>query len=127
MPAPKENKYHLLQRAVGRKRIIEDPEAFEKAVQDYIIYCHENNHVLTITGMALYLGFACRQALFDYERNEAFRDVVKKARAAVEAYCEARAHGNTPAGAIFILKNFGWKDTVHNVNKDINVTFGDPE
>lgn len=65
---------------------------------------------LTITGLALHLGFCDRQSLYDYEEKEEFSCIIKKARLKVENGYEFNLHGNAPTGSIFALKNMGWKD-----------------
>jgi len=108
-------------RKVGRPRAIEDPKEFDQGVDEYVKYCVDNNFPVTITGMALYLGFCSRQSLYDYEKDPKFSYSIKRAKGVVEAFAEAGVHGNNAAGPIFLLKNFGWKDTQHNVNQTIEV------
>lgn len=64
----------------------------------------------TITGLALYLGFASRQSLYDYEKRGEYSYIIKNARLRVEKGYELRLHGNNPTGSIFALKNMGWYD-----------------
>lgn len=65
----------------------------------------------TITGLALHLGFESRQSILDYEKRGDFSCTVKTARLRVEhAYEKHLASGDSPTGAIFALKNFGWSD-----------------
>jgi hypothetical protein len=66
----------------------------------------------TITGLAMSLGFTSRQALLNYEAKEAFVDTVKKAKLKVEHFSEKKLYDPSirPAGAIFALKNYGWRD-----------------
>ena len=66
--------------------------------------------VPTITGLALYLGFADRYSMYDYEKKEEFSHSIKKARAFIEKHYEELLQSNNVTGAIFALKNFGWKD-----------------
>jgi hypothetical protein len=67
--------------------------------------------VPTITGLALFLGFESRQSFYDYEKNEKFSYTIKKSRTFIEReYEELLSTGNV-TGAIFALKNMGWKDT----------------
>ena len=66
--------------------------------------------VPTISGLALYLGFCDRHSLYDYEKNPKFSHTVKVARARMVAHLEALAQGGNAAGAIFMLKNFGYSD-----------------
>jgi hypothetical protein len=63
----------------------------------------------TITGLALYLGFNSRQAFDDYEQTGRFATAIKRGRLCVEAAYEKKLH-QSPAGAIFALKNIGWKE-----------------
>ena len=63
----------------------------------------------TITGLALYLGFSSKQAFDDYEQTGRFADIIKRGHLMVEAAYEKKLH-QTPAGAIFALKNIGWKE-----------------
>lgn len=64
----------------------------------------------TITGLVLYLGFADRHSFYDLEKDEKFSHTIKRARTFIENEYEEilRLTGN--AGAIFALKNFGWRD-----------------
>ena len=64
----------------------------------------------TITGLALFLGFENRQSLYDYREKEEFSGVIKRAMTLVEQGYEFKLHGDKPTGAIFALKNMGWKD-----------------
>lgn len=83
-----------------------DSEAFEKSVEEYFNN-KETNH--TWTGLAIHLGFESRQSLEDYKDKEGFSYPIKKALLRIERKYE-EAMMKQPAGAIFALKNFGWKD-----------------
>lgn len=71
--------------------------------------------VLTITWLALFLWFASRQSFYDYEnperKGEEFAYTIKRARAFIEHEYEKQLQRGNTTGAIFALKNFGWKDT----------------
>lgn len=91
----------------GRPPIYETPDEMAKAM----VTVFENpDFDFTITGLALELGFCSRQSLFDYESKEGFSYIVKKAKAIVERAYEAKLSGQSVTGAIFALKNMGWKD-----------------
>lgn len=64
----------------------------------------------TVTGLVLYLGFAHRQSLDDYEERPQFSDIIKRARSRVEHGYELRLFHDRPVGAIFALTNMGWKN-----------------
>lgn len=68
---------------------------------------------LTITGLALALGFNSRQSLLNYQDKEEFMDTITRAKARVEAYAEERLFDKDGAnGAKFSLANNfdGWKE-----------------
>ena len=64
----------------------------------------------TVTGLALYLGFSSRKALFDYKAKKQFSNTIMRARARIEEHAEQMLYDkNTARGAEFNLKvNFGW-------------------
>lgn len=91
-------------------------EVYDKKKQEVLTYTRKIPY--TITGLALELDTS-RQTLMNYTRREEFFDTIKRAKLRCENYCELRAiTGDVPpAGPIFILKNYGWKDkTEHDVN-----------
>lgn len=67
--------------------------------------------VPTITGLVLHLGFADRASFYDLEKQEKFSHTIKRARTFIEKEYEEQLATKGNAGAIFALKNFGWKDT----------------
>ena len=66
----------------------------------------------TVTGLALALGFAGRQALRNYQGRKQFKDAITRAKSRCEAYAEGRLFDRDGAhGAQFSLRcNFGWSD-----------------
>lgn len=82
---------------------------------------------ITISGLAIYLGFESRQSFYDYEKHEEYSYIIKKARLKVECSYEKRLDSKNPTGAIFALKNMGWKDK-HEVEQSggIKIGFADP-
>lgn len=68
---------------------------------------------LTVTGLALALGFNSRQALLNYQGRKEFNDTITRAKAMVEQYAEERLFDKDGAnGAKFSLANNfeGWKE-----------------
>ena len=68
---------------------------------------------LTITGLALALGFSGRQALLNYEDKEEFMDTIKRAKSRIEQYAEERLFDKDGVnGAKFNLSNNfkGWRE-----------------
>lgn len=73
----------------------------------------KNARPLTVTGLALALGFTSRQALLNYQEKPAFVDTITRAKARVEQYAEERLFDKDGAnGAKFSLANnfHGWKE-----------------
>lgn len=92
-----------------------DPQAFSKAVDEYF----ETESIPTWTGLAIHLGFESRQSLWEYGKKESFALPVKKALLRIENVYEQNLNGKNPAGAIFALKNFNWKDR-QEIELDVN-------
>lgn len=79
---------------------------------------------LTITGLALALGFNSRQALLNYQAKEEFHDTIMRAKAKVECYAEERLFDKDGAnGAKFSLANNfdGWKEK-KEIEADVSST-----
>lgn len=104
----------------GRPPLFDNLEDLETSINEYFNHKdHEwivtevgsfQKQPITITGLALYLGFESRQSFYDYEKHEEFSYIIKKARLRVESEYEAKLSRNNPTGSIFALKNMGWAD-----------------
>jgi len=112
----------------GRPPIYETPEQLEAAIEDYFNPMtyedvkktrsgtlkaeagRKQREKVTITGLALHLGFESRQSFYDYEEKPEFSYIIKRARLRVEMGYEERLADPGCTGAIFALKNMGWKD-----------------
>ena len=92
---------------MARPRTLDDIEELETAIEEFF---NRDSGKITITGLALHLGFESRQSVYDYEKNGLFSYTIKKARLRVENFYEENLMGDHTAGAIFALKNFGWAD-----------------
>jgi len=93
--------------SAGRPPIWDDPEAFDKKVDEYF----DKTEVPTWSGLALYLGFDSRSSLQNYKEKPEFLHTIKRALLRLEDLYEFRLNqARNPTGAIFALKNFGWKD-----------------
>lgn len=101
----------------GRPRLISSPEELNDRADTYFAVCKAEDRPVTVTGLALALGLSSRESLDEYGRRPEFSDSVKRAKAMVAAAYEERLWGNSPAGAIFALKNMGWSD-----KQDVNVS-----
>jgi len=101
-------------------------------IDKYFDYCKENERKITISGLAMFLGFATRQSVYDYadvnngrHKTNQFAYIIKRVLLFMEQDYETdlRTTGNT--ANIFALKNFGWKDeTSTTIKGDINNPIG---
>jgi hypothetical protein len=98
----------------GRPPKFRNAKKLQEKIDAYFAKCKRDKEPLTITGLTMALGFLSRQSLLDYaERNEGkeqYADIIKKAKLRVEHSYELKTNSPNPGGAIFVLKNFGWKD-----------------
>ena len=82
---------------------------------------------LTVTGLALALGFTTRQSLLNYQGKPEFVDTITRAKTRIEQYAEERLFDKDGAnGAKFSLSNNfdGWKEKQQieaDVNSDVNI------
>ena len=90
---------------IGRPPLFSSPEEMQDLIQAYF----STHAVPGMTGLALHLGFASRQSLYDYEKKEAFSYTIARARLRIEAFWEdALSHRATVRAAIFVLNRMGW-------------------
>jgi hypothetical protein len=113
--------------AGGRPRVYETPEELQIAVDGYFSYLTEKKEPATVTGLALHIGFESRQSIYDYEEDGEFSYIIKNARLRVECEYEKRlTTAQSPTGAIFALKNMGWKDkTEQEIHGAMPVTWNE--
>lgn len=77
---------------------------------EYFYQQEAEGQPLTISGLAVALDTS-RETLMDYQNKDTFTDTVKRLKGICEAYAEKHMFvGKNPAGAIFALKNYGWRD-----------------
>lgn len=109
MPAGRPPKYKddiELQRAIDDyfKNGVDKKKLYTKDGIEYEV------EVPTITGLCYYLGFESRQSFYDLSDNPEFSYTIKKARLFVEKLYEQQLSVGNTTGAIFALKNMGWRD-----------------
>lgn len=94
----------------GRPPKYTRPAQLEKKITEYFEYCDEVGKKLTVTGLALWLGFESRQSMYDYKKNDPFSYIIKNALSIIGDMYEQKLLSQNVTGAIFALKNMGWKD-----------------
>lgn len=96
--------------AGGRPLKYQTVEELQTDIDAYFLGCDEKKKPYTITGLALALD-TCRQTLCNYECKPEFMDTIKRAKLRCESFAEELLMaGSNAAGAIFALKNYGWRD-----------------
>jgi len=128
----------------GRPPAYKTVEEMQKVIDEYFESCNgeyvivdgcavtdKNGHPvktkerpLTITGLALALGFNTRQALLNYEGKPAFVDTIKRAKSRIEQYAEERLFDKDGVnGAKFNLSNNfkGWSEK-QQIDSNVNLS-----
>lgn len=91
-------------------------DGLQSSIDRFFAGCDEQGKPYTITGLALALD-TTRETLMDVENsngpyNKDYSDAIKKAKQRCQNYAEEQMFtSRNPAGAIFALKNYGWRDT----------------
>ena len=107
---------------IGRPPLYKTAEEMQEAIDAYFADCENPDKPkhITITGLALALGFATRKSLLEYEAKDEFVNTIKRAKLRVENYIENRLFEANATGSIFNLKNnFDWKDKTE-VDQNLN-------
>lgn len=102
----------------GEPLVVDGVPALDKYGEPIMI----GRRPLTITGLALALGFNSRQALLNYQDKEEFNDTIMRAKSVVEQYAEERLYDKDGAnGAKFSLSNnfTGWREK-QQIEADVN-------
>ncbi len=104
--------------AGGRPPKFDNVEDLDNLIEGYFLSLEYKDHETgliksqspTITGLTLFLGFCSKTSLYEYEKKPEFMNPIKRARLMVEEGYEKALLTRGSTGAIFALKNFGWKD-----------------
>lgn len=111
MAAKKGNKFWMLANW-GKKAFYNSPEELETKITEYFTQTYKRGKFTpTVSGMTFYLGFESRSSLADYcKRDEAYSYIIHKAKKFIENCYEGQLYTQSSSGAVFALKNMGWKD-----------------
>ncbi len=107
----------------GRPMTYSSPEELERVIQLYFDTCDRQERPYTVSGLAFAIGMT-RDQLIKYQERPEFMDTIKYAKQKVGVYVEEQLYrkSGSVTGIIFSLKNnFGWKDSIENVNKNLNM------
>jgi len=122
----------------GQPRKYKTPQEMQNAIDDYFLNGMRKKTVIigkgdnarevtielpTICGLCLFMGFADRASFYDYEKLPEYTHTIKRARTFIEKEYEELLREGNPAGAIFALKNFGWRDKQElDLNGEMRIT-----
>jgi len=86
------------------------PQHMAKKALEYFEYYIKINRPLTVTGLALYLGFAGRHPFYEYKKYEEYADLTKTLIALIEEDLLTIGINNPQKGrfASFVLTNMGY-------------------
>lgn len=130
MAAPRGNLF-ALGNTGGRPPKFKNGEELAQAIAEYLNWEDENKGMdskgngkglYTISGCALYLGFATRQSFYDLEKQDEFSYTINRFRLFMTHWNEQKLYwGGTFSGAQFWLKNWGGytDESTQNVNQVI--------
>lgn len=99
------------------KSPIKNPTWLSEKIEAYFQQQHP-----TIAGLALFLGFSSLEDFIDYEQHGRRRKAIKRASLRIEAIYEQKLHTTSATGAMFALKNMGWKDRSTTENEEERIT-----
>lgn len=126
----------------GRPPMYSNPKDLENKIDEYfksglkkrkiVVGSGKTSRVVeievpTITGLAYYLGFESRQSFYDYEEKKEFTYIVRRSRLFIESEYEEQLQYGNVTGAIFALKNMGWKEQIETKNINYNSEPLDPK
>jgi len=97
----------------GRPPKYESPEELEKAVELYFSECEEKDEVPLLSGLALSLGFASRQSLWDYAKKEQFSYILEHAKLVCEHELNLRGltnKVNSNMAKMNLASSYGFSD-----------------
>ena len=115
----------------GQPPKYDDPKVMNKKIAEYLDWEDENKRpdayskqgkgVYTLTGVALYLGFATRKSMDDYaERSSEFLYIIDRFRSFLTHWNEQKLYwGGTFAGSSFWLRNHGGYTDESTINQNV--------
>jgi hypothetical protein len=117
----------------GRPPIYEDPNVMAEKLAEYLDYEDrmkgtKHKGVYTLEGACLFLGFASRQSMHDYEeRSSDFSYVINRFRLFMTHWNVQKLYwGHTFSGSQFWLRNFGGYTDESTVKQHQTVTTVQP-
>jgi hypothetical protein len=118
----------------GRPPMYDNPEEMFKKIGEYLQYEDDQKDkvgkgVYTLSGCALFLGFASRESMYEYEKKSSgFTYAINKFRLFMTHWNEQKLYwGGTYMGSQFWLRNHGGYSEDVNQNLKHTITEVKPE
>jgi len=117
----------------GQPPKYDDPKVMNKKIAEYLDYEDADKKtgkgIYTLSGVALFLGFASVQSMYDYEkRSEEFSYIINRFRLFMTHWNEQKLYwGGTYMGSQFWLRNHGGYSEDVNQNLKHTITEVKPE
>lgn len=118
----------------GRPPVYTDPETMYNKIAEYMDWedaqkGKDGKGIYTLEGCALYLGFATRQSMYDYEeRSSEFSYIISKFKLFLTQWNVQKLYwGGTYMGSQFWLRNHGGytdESTQHQIVSNVKADFG---
>lgn len=108
----------------GRPLKFKSAKQLQTQIDEYFIYCDENNRPYTLTGLAVFLDVD-REVIYYASDKEEYYNTIKRAKDKILLHNEenlTRGKYNVTFGIFSLKNNFGWSDKQDiNVNANANV------
>lgn len=104
--------YKRMYTHAGRPATFDSPQALQDKIDEYFaIKVASDYPSFSIVELALFCWFSDRASFYDYGKRPEFSHTIKRARSIIESeYEQLLKYAKNPTGAIFWLKQVGWKD-----------------
>lgn len=131
---------------VGRKPFYTDGDELADACRDYFLWCDVGETVevirrgkavpvkkaipYTVPGLALYLGYANRSAIWDLKQKPAFRATILRALSQIEQQRVSKAllgEQESRFAQFDLINNCGYTSSKQEVNVNAQITYSDDE
>jgi hypothetical protein len=92
------------------------PNDMQEKIDEYFDKL-EKREKPNISELCYHLGFCSRQSFYDYGKKKIFSYTIKRAKLRIQIHYEKQLNYNGCTGAIFALKNFGWRDELQHTGE----------
>ena len=88
------------------------PEVIRKNIIKYFQFIERDDHLATVSGLALNAGFRSRKHMIEFRNKPGYTEIIDAGLSLIELTYEIRLKmpDVKQTGIIFALKNMGWED-----------------